>query len=615
MVLGTLEYMSPEQAALSADIDTATDVYSLGVLLYELLVGRLPFDTAELRAAGYDEIRRVIRESDPPKPSVRVERRSDKSGAAARARQTDAPGLTRQLRGDLDWITLKALEKDRKRRYATVAAFAADIGRFLGDQPVDARPPSSTYRIRKFTRRHRGAVAAAVSLLVVLVAGLAVSRWQYLRAVDAGARADSARAAAESAIAEANILRLDAEQLRRLIATLEAEQQRRLRTGTEGPMTGLPGMIQFNTVPGTLVMIRQAGKAVQQFVNSKAVPLPEGQYELISSGPAGREWTDPLTVTSGETRTVNVRVVGGIERFEGWALVSGWYQRKAATEGFVIYQNTLSDGRFTFTVRREDRRGNQFTTADKFRVAVGYIDAQNHIMIELDQESFYRYERRNGAIVKGSEKRGAHAIPPGGTTVHFTVQAQSGVLQVTYWDGRSWSSIDSWNLTTADMKSTADTMSKGRFAFALTANEELSIQNFLYYPPPPGPTTSTPTGSGKPTTAILRLEQFAPETRVQLDGQAIGTVGPDGRLSIPVTPRASGTLTFHRPGYEPSAAYPRAFAAGTTVVVTGTDVPMTRRKAATDLGNPAAEVHTMSQDPSAGKVAPRPAAPPRHVTL
>jgi serine/threonine protein kinase/WD40 repeat protein len=181
-VMGTPEYMSPEQAAFSSDIDTTTDVYSLGVLLYELLVGVLPFDPTRLRAAGGDEMRRLIRESDPPKPSSRLTEAGERGAGAAAARRTDVARLSRGLRGDLDWIALKALEKDRRRRYSAASALSADVERYLADQPVEARPPSAVYRLRKFTRRYRGAVAGAVTAVLVLVAGLTASVTQYVRA-------------------------------------------------------------------------------------------------------------------------------------------------------------------------------------------------------------------------------------------------------------------------------------------------------------------------------------------------------------------------------------------------------------------------------------------------
>jgi serine/threonine protein kinase/WD40 repeat protein len=187
-LVGTPEYMSPEQAALSPDIDTSTDVYSLGVLLYELLVGSLPFDPKVLRERGPDEMRRVIRESDPPKPSSRLTGEGTTASTVALARQTDAGRLARHLKGDLDWITLKALEKDRRHRYATASAFGADIQRFLADKPVDARPPSAAYRMRKFTRRYRTAVAAVAAVFVVLIAGLTVSIFEYLRAEEQRAK-------------------------------------------------------------------------------------------------------------------------------------------------------------------------------------------------------------------------------------------------------------------------------------------------------------------------------------------------------------------------------------------------------------------------------------------
>ena len=173
-LVGTPEYMSPEQADLNAnDIDTRADVYSLGVVLYELLVGRTPLETSQLRQAGFDEMRRVIREEEPSRPSQRLSTLGEGSDQVGSARRADTALLARQCRGELDWIALKALEKDRELRYESAASLGEDLRRFLSDEPVIAGPPTFRYRARKFVRRHRAAVGlfslAAASLLVAAV--------------------------------------------------------------------------------------------------------------------------------------------------------------------------------------------------------------------------------------------------------------------------------------------------------------------------------------------------------------------------------------------------------------------------------------------------------------
>ena len=177
-VVGTLEYMSPEQAELNQlDIDTRSDIYSLGVLLYELLTGSTPLERKRLKEVLFLEILRVIREEESPRPSTRLST-TDELPSIAACRHVEPRKLSGLVRGELDWIVMKALEKDRNRRYETANGLAADLRRYLDDEPVQACPPSARYRFGKFARRHRTALLTAGLVSAALVLGTIVSAWQ-----------------------------------------------------------------------------------------------------------------------------------------------------------------------------------------------------------------------------------------------------------------------------------------------------------------------------------------------------------------------------------------------------------------------------------------------------
>jgi serine/threonine protein kinase len=337
--VGTPLYMSPEQAELSrADVDTRSDIYSLGVLLYELLTGTTPFDADTLRAAAFDEMWRIIREQEPPRPRSRLSALGDSAIMVSANRQTSPRKLEQTFRGELDWIVMKCLEKDRTRRYETANDLARDLMRYLADQPVEACPPSAWYQLAKSVRRHRVALATAGIVSAALIAGTAVSTWQAIRATKAEKRTATAldEAKQQRRLAERH---LHAALLRQVRQTMDLRYVDQAQEILDTTRTGLDGTDLRNfawyylrrlarrelvLLPGSdlglfATSLSRDGRTLAALYSWSLIvllDLPSERPRLTLTAAPGTKWVAPRLTTDGRILVVIDHAAGEVKPFE-----------------------------------------------------------------------------------------------------------------------------------------------------------------------------------------------------------------------------------------------------------------------------------------------------------
>ncbi len=328
-IVGTLEYMSPEQAELSQlDIDTRSDIYSLGVMLYELLTGTTPFEKKRVQSAAFHEILRMIREEEPPRPSTRLST-TDQLPSIAANRGTPPAKLSGVMRGELDWIVMKALDKDRSRRYETATGLARDIERYLADEPVQACPPSAAYQLRKYLRRHRGLVGAASLVLLALLLGAIGTTAGLMRA----AWERSAKESADKNAAHSDKLATDA---RRAEVEAKAAQARAVAAKRDVRILAHLNQARLHRASGQPGQKFDCLAEIERAV--KLSPSPELQLQLRNEAIAALALAD-LQVA----RTIDHIPLGSQpifdRRFQRYALAEadgGIVVREAATGGDVL---------------------------------------------------------------------------------------------------------------------------------------------------------------------------------------------------------------------------------------------------------------------------------------